>query len=396
MQSDRLDGPAISSGQSAAAAGRHIKCRLDSTIGSQRANQPHGTAGRGGAERANTSAKTMIHVPGWQQGQDSVAGDMNSSRQEQLGAVRHYNNASPQPETDATCSTSDSPGATRGDVPPNPVRAVEVDARQGPVGQAGPTCVGCGGGPEGGVAAPCGEGAGSVEGHAPASSPAGSPSPSPPASRRQQICPREPPGPSPAPSPGPASGHARSGGTEGGAPSCHISAGDDAPTSGSRCQSGQDGRQARGVVRGVQRECDRLNAIEAKLGAAIQEHFDLYLRLIGITVKMGRSVEETRRLYGRHLRDQGIDGVHGDSTPPWEIIKSPLGGRGVVATRDLLPGDLVLVDAPLVLGPRAGCDGAPPVCVGCHRPRPTSELRACPRGCRLPVCARGHHPTDQG
>ncbi|KAJ1523980.1 hypothetical protein ONE63_010526 [Megalurothrips usitatus] len=88
---------------------------------------------------------------------------------------------------------------------------------------------------------------------------------------------------------------------------------------------------------------------------------------------------------GRHLRDNGGP-PHRD--PPWEIVRSPLGGRGVVATRDLQPDDLVLVDPPLMLGPRAGTDPATPVvCVGCLRPCAPAELRACPRGCRLPVCA---------
>lgn len=143
-----------------------------------------------------------------------------------------------------------------------------------------------------------------------------------------------------------------------------------------------------------------LNAIEARLGDAIWDAFPLYLRAIGITVQMGRSVEETKRLMARHLRGNGLqrhgvpdDGGGGDPgdgpTPCWEIIRSPLGGRGVIATRDLRPGDLVLVDAPLMLGPRAGSDpSTPAVCVGCLQGRRAEALRACSRGCRLPVCAR--------
>ncbi|KAK3927128.1 SET domain-containing protein SmydA-8, isoform A [Frankliniella fusca] len=172
---------------------------------------------------------------------------------------------------------------------------------------------------------------------------------------------------------------------------CHIGADDDA----SGCERG------RGPRRLSQRHGDLLNAVEARLGDHIYDVFPLYLRAVGIAVQMGRSVEDTRVLMARHLRAHGVSA--GDAEPPsgpgpgpaWEIVRSPLGGRGVVATRDLQPGDLVLVDPPLTLGPRAASDpNTPAVCVGCLRPRAPARLRACPRGCRLPVCASGRGCED--
>ncbi|XP_067004060.1 SET domain-containing protein SmydA-8 [Anabrus simplex] len=70
---------------------------------------------------------------------------------------------------------------------------------------------------------------------------------------------------------------------------------------------------------------------------------------------------------------------------PWTIRMSPLSGRGVFASRDLNPGDVVFRDVPLVLGPRSG-SSSPPICVGCHT-MGTSTLEACSHGCGLPVCS---------
>ena len=72
----------------------------------------------------------------------------------------------------------------------------------------------------------------------------------------------------------------------------------------------------------------------------------------------------TQFLIGKHLRDKGIPTTVGQGR--WALGYSPLGGRGLFATCDLEPNQLVYIDAPLVLGPRASLL-AKPVCVGCHR-----------------------------
>lgn len=92
--------------------------------------------------------------------------------------------------------------------------------------------------------------------------------------------------------------------------------------------------------------------------------------------------EETTRLLAEHLR---LAGLPDDSSAwPWVVAQSPLGGRGVIATRDIAAGELVFYDVPLVLGPRAGLR-CPPLCVGCHQG--SEALVPCSRGCGLPVCS---------
>lgn len=72
-----------------------------------------------------------------------------------------------------------------------------------------------------------------------------------------------------------------------------------------------------------------------------------------------------------------------------------LAGRGVVATKDYGEGDVIFVDAPLIVSPRVllagGGDQSPntPVCPVCYgAPARVSAVRPCPDGCRLPVCSK--------
>ena len=92
--------------------------------------------------------------------------------------------------------------------------------------------------------------------------------------------------------------------------------------------------------------------------------------------------EDTTRLLREHLR---LAGLPADSQAlPWVLAQSPLGGRGIIATRDITVGELVFYDVPLVLGPRAGLR-CPPLCVSCHQG--SESLAPCSRGCGLPVCS---------
>jgi len=104
--------------------------------------------------------------------------------------------------------------------------------------------------------------------------------------------------------------------------------------------------------------------------------------LWSLDIRMAEMCEETTRLLAEHLRLAGLP--DDSSTRPWVVAQSPLGGRGVIATRDIAAGELVFYDVPLVLGPRAGLR-CPPLCVGCHQGSET--LVPCSRGCGLPVCS---------
>ncbi|KDR10160.1 Protein msta, isoform B [Zootermopsis nevadensis] len=95
---------------------------------------------------------------------------------------------------------------------------------------------------------------------------------------------------------------------------------------------------------------------------------------------MAGALQETSRLLKEHLRLAGLP----DDGQLWAVAQSPLGGRGLVASRDIAPGELVFYDVPLVLGPRAGAH-CPPVCAGCLQG--FEALLPCSRGCGLPVCS---------
>lgn len=67
----------------------------------------------------------------------------------------------------------------------------------------------------------------------------------------------------------------------------------------------------------------------------------------------------------------------------WEIKISPLEGRGIFATRNIQVGEVILKDVPLITGPRAGISSKLH-CIICMK---LSNLRACSKGCGLPLCS---------
>nr|XP_053652888.1 SET domain-containing protein SmydA-8-like [Cherax quadricarinatus] len=73
---------------------------------------------------------------------------------------------------------------------------------------------------------------------------------------------------------------------------------------------------------------------------------------------------------------------HKDECWPITQVHDTQGGRYLVATRDLKEGQLVLREAPLVLGPVAE---TAPVCLGCHSPITAEDHPRCPR-CYWPLC----------
>lgn len=105
---------------------------------------------------------------------------------------------------------------------------------------------------------------------------------------------------------------------------------------------------------------------------------------------MAGTAEETTHLLREHLRLANLqdDGAHQWS---WVLAPSPLGGRGIVASREIPAGEVVFQDVPLVLGPRAGVQ-CPPLCVGCHQGPET--LKPCSKGCGLPVCSTQCEEAD--
>lgn len=65
------------------------------------------------------------------------------------------------------------------------------------------------------------------------------------------------------------------------------------------------------------------------------------------------SLEQLSQMVKEHLGlCDYIEGI--EYTCKWIIHESPLGGRGLLATEDIMPGEVLFVDRPLIYGPRAG------------------------------------------
>lgn len=91
-----------------------------------------------------------------------------------------------------------------------------------------------------------------------------------------------------------------------------------------------------------------------------------------------RRTEELCALLEEYLIEKGLY----EETAPWYIKESPLGGLGVFAKRDVNVGEVIFRDAPVVLGPRAVLQKSV-FCVVCCA---GGEVKACSKGCGLPVC----------
>lgn len=74
---------------------------------------------------------------------------------------------------------------------------------------------------------------------------------------------------------------------------------------------------------------------------------------------------------------------HKNVCRPFEVRSSPELGKYLIASRDLSPGDVIISEHPLIVGPKLHSEQ--PICVGCHVPtRFDSEYR-CPK-CLWPFC----------
>lgn len=96
-------------------------------------------------------------------------------------------------------------------------------------------------------------------------------------------------------------------------------------------------------------------------------------------MKTRRDLQEITALIADHLRSRFIY----NESAPWALKKSPLGGVGVFATRNIDAGEVIFRDLPIILGPRAVLT-SPATCVVCHG---VVNLKSCSKGCGLPVCS---------
>nr|CAD7264050.1 unnamed protein product [Timema shepardi] len=76
---------------------------------------------------------------------------------------------------------------------------------------------------------------------------------------------------------------------------------------------------------------------------------------------------------------------HKEVCRPFVVCSSPEMGRHLLASRDLTPGDVILSELPLVVGPKHHSQDEAVLCLLCHRPASLDTDYRCPR-CLWPVC----------
>lgn len=72
---------------------------------------------------------------------------------------------------------------------------------------------------------------------------------------------------------------------------------------------------------------------------------------------------------------------------PFRVEVTPISGRSLFATRDVTPGEVVVIDEAAIVAP----DG-PPVCLGCMGDIAGEKKHPCPR-CGVPMCTASCHWT---
>ncbi|KAI4466212.1 set and mynd domain containing arthropod-specific member 4 isoform a [Holotrichia oblita] len=94
---------------------------------------------------------------------------------------------------------------------------------------------------------------------------------------------------------------------------------------------------------------------------------------------MCETLKRTDDMVNNYLKSREINRLE----KSWDIRLSKLSGRGIFATRDIYPGEVILVDSPIIIGPRARSDSSE-ICVNCYK---RDDLVKCSKKCGLPVCS---------
>ncbi|KAK9882546.1 hypothetical protein WA026_021893 [Henosepilachna vigintioctopunctata] len=91
-----------------------------------------------------------------------------------------------------------------------------------------------------------------------------------------------------------------------------------------------------------------------------------------------RNVDSVTRVIDEYLQRRNLK----QEKPAWLIGKSPLGGLGIIANRDIEQGEEIFKDFPIILGPRV--KGPNLFCSSCYQ---QNDLNYCSRKCGLPLCS---------
>ena len=90
------------------------------------------------------------------------------------------------------------------------------------------------------------------------------------------------------------------------------------------------------------------------------------------------------KLLINHLIRKGLLQDEKNLSRNWKIGLSKLGGRGIIATRDISVNELIFEDKCILMGPRS-IKKHINICVSCYKS--DCPLFPCDNGCGLPVCS---------
>ncbi|XP_073833647.1 SET and MYND domain containing, arthropod-specific, member 8 isoform X3 [Musca autumnalis] len=101
-----------------------------------------------------------------------------------------------------------------------------------------------------------------------------------------------------------------------------------------------------------------------------------------MSLKFNTSIEELSQLINLHLGEKFLE-----QDPAWQVLDSPISGRGLFARRDINTGDVILREPALLAGPKANQSTNINTCsvCYCHLEGSDQEIM-CKNGCTIPVC----------
>ncbi|XP_061394146.1 SET domain-containing protein SmydA-8-like [Musca vetustissima] len=101
-----------------------------------------------------------------------------------------------------------------------------------------------------------------------------------------------------------------------------------------------------------------------------------------MSLKFNTTLEDLRNLIDLHLGEKFLE-----KDPLWQVLDSPISGRGLFARRDINTGDVILREPALLAGPKAGQTTNINTCAVCYCRLEGSDAEImCKNGCTMPVC----------
>ncbi|XP_037812856.1 SET domain-containing protein SmydA-8-like [Lucilia sericata] len=100
-----------------------------------------------------------------------------------------------------------------------------------------------------------------------------------------------------------------------------------------------------------------------------------------MSMSISVSTQELAELINVHL------GELLEKDPAWQVLDSPISGRGIFATRDIAVGEVILREHAILAGPTANMSSTLNTCCVCYcLLEGSDEEIMCKNGCTMPVC----------